>query len=265
MSQEGLPRRWPWLVRKFCWYVRRDLRKKFHAVRLSRTSAKLPTDNASILIVLNHPSWWDPLVCTPIIAQWTSHAHYAAIDAVALQKYPVLGRLGFFPVDTKSLRGAVAFLKLAEQILSDPGRIIWLTAQGEFSDVRKRPLGLKPGAGHLASRLSQGWIVPLAIEYTFWNESTPEALLRFGTPIALTPNSGTPAEWTARIEEAMTGNLDHLNAETMTRDPKLFTELVGGNVGVGGWYDRFRQFTSWIRGRKFDPSHAAASRREESA
>ena len=36
--------------------------------------------------------------------------------------------------------------------------------------------------GRLARRLDAGIILPLAIEYPFWSEKTPEALLAFGRP-----------------------------------------------------------------------------------
>ena len=60
------------------------------------------------------------------------------------------GCLGFFGVDPSTLRGAAEFLRTGEAILSAPQRALWVTAQGEFTDVRTRPLQLKTGVGHLA-------------------------------------------------------------------------------------------------------------------
>ncbi len=257
-TKPEMPRRWEWLCRKFIWYVRRDLRKRFHALRISRTSAPLPIDGTPIIVVLNHPAWWDPLICTALLDHFPKYHHYAAIDAIALKKYGVLSRLGFFPVDTKTLRGAAEFLRLAQHILAEHFRTVWLTAQGEFADVRKRPLELRSGVGHLASQLKAGWVLPIAIEYSFWMESTPEALVRFGTPISIGDHQRNGREWTTMIEAELTRTLDALNAETIQRDPQLFETLIGGSSGAGGWYDRFRRVGSWMRGKKFDSSHASA-------
>ena len=128
--------------------------------------------------------------------------------------------------------------------------------QGRFSDVRTRPLELRSGVGHLAARLDNAVILPVALEYAFWNEKTPEALVRVGTPIAVSDFPGLKAkEWTERIEAALTETLDGLNRETMTRDPALFTPMLTGKVGVGGVYDAGRRVTAAVRGQRFDPSH----------
>lgn len=255
-SELRLPTRWPWLVRGFQRYAVRYTRKHFHAVRLSKTSAPIHTGVDPILVVLNHPSWWDPMLCTVLSLRFPRHEHYPAIDDEALLQYRVFSKLGFFGVDTKSLRGAAAFLRTATHILSAPGRMVWVTAQGRFSDVRERPLNLRSGVGHLAARLDRALILPVALEYAFWTERTPEALVRVGPPIDTLEAPSRPArEWTQRIETALTETLDGLNAEAVSRDPERFEPLVTGNAGVGGVYDFVRRLGSWARGRRFDPTH----------
>ena len=104
--------------------------------------------------------------------------------------------------------------------------------------------------------MPRGAVVPVALEYAFWNERTPEALVRVGEPLRVEEHTGLSGkEWTAIIERSLTDNLDRLNAETMTRDPSLFVDLVSGKTGVGGMYDLWRRMKSWLRGRRFDPSH----------
>ena len=49
-------------VRGFTRYVRRYLRRHFHAVRLVRAGRPEAPAEGPLVIVLNHPSWWDPLV-----------------------------------------------------------------------------------------------------------------------------------------------------------------------------------------------------------
>ena len=254
----ALPRRWPWLVRGFRRYCQRYVRKHFHAVRLSRTSHNLPTGDEPVLVVLNHPSWWDPLVGIILSEQLRDRDHFAAIDAVAVERYAFFKRLGFVGVDTKSLRGPVEFLRIGETILSESNRVFWVTAQGRFTDVRERPLNLRSGVGHLAARLERGYVVPLALEYAFWSERTPEALARFGEPLRIADHPGLNGkEWTRLIEVSLTETLDGLNSEAMSRDPAKFTTVLSGRVGVGGMYDTWRHMKAWLRGEKFDPSHDA--------
>jgi 1-acyl-sn-glycerol-3-phosphate acyltransferase len=255
-AETPLPRRVGWLLTGFRWYVRRFLRKNFHAVRLSLGGADIPADGEPLLIVMNHPSWWDPMLGAFLLDLFPKHDHYCAIDAEMIEKYGVFKKLGFFGIDMKSLRGAAQFLKTGSAILSAPGRAVWVTAQGEFADVRQRPLNLKPGVGHLAARMTGGWVLPLAFEYAFWNERPPEALVRIGEPVPISP---APAKaWTARIEAALTRTLDALNGDAISRAPARFRTLLGGKTGAGGAYDFFRRLGCWLRFKRFDPTHDAA-------
>jgi len=173
----------------------------------------------------------------------------------------VFKRLGFVGVDTKGLRGAAAFLRTGQKILSEPNRVFWVTAQGRFTDVRERPLNLQSGVGRLASRMERGFVVPLALEYSFWTERTPEALARFGEPLAIESHSELEGrQWLKLIEDSLTETVDELNAEAMSRDPALFTTLLDGRTGIGGMYDRWRRIKAMLRGRRFDPSHEAVIR-----
>ena len=237
------------------------VRKHFHAVRLSKGSAPVPAGDDPVLVVLNHPSWWDPLICAVLSRQFNTLGHYAAIDAEAVRRYGFFKWVGFYGVDPSSLRGAAEFVRTTAAILAKPNRVVWVTAQGRFTDVRTRPLGLRSGVGHVAARLDRGLVLPLAVEYTFWTERTPEALARFGEPIDVREAPGRSGKaWTARIEAALTDTLDALNADALTRDPVLFTTLLAGRAGVGGLYDVWRRAKALVTGRRFDPAHDTGDR-----
>jgi hypothetical protein len=104
--------------------------------------------------------------------------------------------------------------------------------------------------------MERGCVLPVALEYTFWAERTPEALVRIGPPLPAADHPKRSGKaWTQMIEAALTDTLDGLNREAMTRDPGLFSSLVDGKAGVGGVYDVWRRAKAWAGGRRFDPSH----------
>ncbi|MCS7021690.1 MAG: lysophospholipid acyltransferase family protein [Gemmataceae bacterium] len=257
-----LPHRWLWLIRGFRRYVRRYLARHFHAVRLSRGGSPwpLPTD-LPLLIVLNHPSWWDPLLGVFLSSFLPHYEHFAVIDNKALKRYPFLQRLGFVGIEPDTYRGAVTFLRYGQAILSRDRHVLWVTAQGRFADVRQRPVQLQAGVAHLATRMNKGWIVPLALEYPFWTERTPEALVRIGTPLAVDPTQRlAPAEWLQLVTAALTQTMDQLATESISRDEQQFTTLLRGHCGVAGWYGRWQRVRSWLRGQRYQPEHAAIMR-----
>jgi 1-acyl-sn-glycerol-3-phosphate acyltransferase len=245
-----LPRRSAWLFGWFRAYARRYVRRHFHAVRVSREGAVPILPDGAVIVVLNHPSWWDPLiglVLTDFMP--ASRVHYAPIEAGGLAQYPFLERLGFFGVEVGTTRGSMAFLRQSRAILARPVSILWITSQGEFVDPRERPVKLKEGVGHLVHRLSLVTIVPLALEYPFWNDRCPEALARFGDPITVSAGRQfSPTALTARMEQALQDTQDRLADEARRRNPAAFTTILGGTAGVGGVYDLWRRVKARVHG-----------------
>jgi 1-acyl-sn-glycerol-3-phosphate acyltransferase len=247
-------------LRWFLGYVHGYLRRNFRAVRLLGAAPPSPPSGEPMVVVLNHPSWWDPLVGLWLTQLFPEREHYAPIESAALAKYRFFERLGFFGIEPGTTAGGLAFLRAATAILSRAGTAVWITGQGQFCDVRERPVRLRPGIAHLARRLDGGCIVPLALEYPFWNERYPEALARFGTPIAIGRGADrSVADWLARIEAGVTTAQEELAAAAMKRDPARFRTLVGGSVGVGGVYDAWRRLRGLVTGRRCDVGHDSAA------
>lgn len=239
----------------FGWYLRWYFYRRFHAVRLSRTGLPPEIAGRPVIIYGNHPSWWDPALYILLCALlFPNRRGYGPMDAKALGNYGLFERMGVFGIALDSPRGAARFLSTSLGILSDATSILWITAEGEFTDPRRRPIQLRPGLAHLARRVPGAVILPLAVEYTFWNESKPEALVRFGDPIQGGGNRSVP-EWTAHLEAELTRTMDVLGTESTQRDPRLFRPLLRGVVGVGGIYDLWRRSRALASGRRFDPRH----------
>lgn len=250
-------RRSPTLVRLFTQhYARRYLAKHFHGVWLSR-SGQIPTlAPGPVVVLLNHPSWWDPLIGMVLADFFPERTHFVPIDARMLARYRFFARLGFYGVETGTLHGARAFLRDSVAILAHPGTALWITAQGQFTDARRRPPGLMSGVAHLIRRLERGSILPLALEYTFWNERPPEALARFGTVLPIEAGASRSADdWLRCLNDALASCQDVLASEAMQRNPELFHPLLAGKAGVGGIYDVWRRLKSWLRGERFHPEH----------
>ena len=226
-------------------------------MRVSRTGLPRGVAGKPLIVYSNHPSWWDPavyiLLCDML---FPNRAGYGPMDAAALGKYGVLERMGVFGVELDNPRGAATFLRTCLAVLASPSNMLWITAEGAFTDHRTRPVALRPGLAHLARQVPGAVILPLALEYTFWDESRPEAPLRFGEP-PLSDRQGSVADWTARLEASLADTMDALATESATRNPALFQPLVRGGVGIGGIYDSWRWLRATANGRRFDPSHGS--------
>jgi 1-acyl-sn-glycerol-3-phosphate acyltransferase len=236
---------------------RRYFTRHMNALRVASWGMPAVPASGPVIVYSNHPAWWDAALY--IIAAdrfFPACESYAPIDAAMLRQYGIFGRIGAFGVDLDSPRGAADFLRIGAEILSSPNRALWITAQGRFSDVRERPLGLKPGVARLIERAPGCTILPLAIEYGFWLERGAEAFMAFGQPMRGQDllNLARPARL-QHLEAELTATLDHLSADVQSRDAARFRAMIEGRAGIGGIYDGWRRMAAALRGRAFDPSH----------
>ncbi len=250
----------------FMWYVRKYLARNFHALRLQAGGDGVPDRpvlaGEPVVFYSNHPGWWDPL--TFLYAGHVLHPErmvYGPIDAAALGKYRFLERIGLFGIEPGTWRGSARFLRMARAAARRTDVILWITAQGEFTDPRTRPLVMRPGIGHAVAAMDRGLIVPFAVEYPFWNERLPEALVAYGPAFRVADAPGRSAdEWTGVLARGLEATQDRLAAAAMARDPGAFTTLLAGRVGVNAVYDSVRRVGAWLRGRPFDASHGGEAR-----
>jgi 1-acyl-sn-glycerol-3-phosphate acyltransferase len=224
------------------WYMYRHL----HAIRVN-TLRPPRLSGLPIVVCMNHPSWWDPLVAmTLALRLFPERRHYAPMESNSLSKFGFFERIGFFGVEPGSPKGAAKFLRVASGVLENPEGMLWVTAQGTFSDVRHRPVTLRSGLGHLAARKGNFALLPVAFEYPHWEERLPEALVRFGEPIIVAGAAArSPEQWTATFAHALECTQDELAAASMARSASAFEVLAYGGSGVGGIYGGWR----WARAK----------------
>ena len=244
-------------LRLFRRLVRRYFRRHFRAV-LAQHPDRLRDTHGPLIVYGNHSSWWDPMLIV-LLADLLlpNRKHYAPIDANALKKYPILRKLGIFPVEMGSQRGAAQFLRTAEAILRDGG-VLWLTPQGRFADPREFPLAFKPGLAALALRMPEIPLLPLAVEYTFWDERLPETLMHVGQPVHITPTRNT-AEATQVLESSLSNCMYALQQAATKRQDSALTQILSGGRGTGGAYGLLRRLRAIFKGSRLDPDHSRRS------
>lgn len=219
----------PHISSRTLWFFRLIVRLNFwwhfHAVRVSDGS-RLSQLRGPLIVYGNHASWWDPMVAVLLAQRFLpGRAHFAPMEAESLSKHGILQRVGVFPVQLQSVRGAAQFMRTGLAVLQANG-VLWITPQGRFADARERPLGFKPGLAALAARVPGGCtLLPLAVEYVYWNERQPQALMRLGEPVHI--NATTAAECEPRLEAALLKTMAELEALALRREASGFHTILG--------------------------------------
>ncbi len=245
------------ILRLFRRIVRRYFRRHFHGVRISGAS-RLQGITGPLIVYANHSSWWDPMVAILLAEElMPERSHFAPMDEEALSRYGILRKVGIFPIEMKTARGAAQFLRRGLSIV-DEGGVLWITPQGRFVDPHVRPLEFKPGLASLAARIASSCgvctLLPLAIEYTFWDERLPEVLLRFGEPVSVL-RGATPEKVQERLVGALVRTMDRLRNLAASRDASAFSTLARGAVGVGGFYAIGQRLKALLLRRPYRAEH----------
>ena len=248
----------PLLWRLFGRYARHYISRSFHAVRLSRAGCPPVASDQPLVIFLNHPSWWDPLLCL-FLAQrfFPDRKHYAPIDARALARYRFFTHLGFFGVTPGTRQGARTFIQTSQAILQHRSETaLWLTPEGQFADPRQRPVRMQSGMRYLVQHLRAAIYVPLALEYPFWEERFPEVLVRFGAPIQLGPEAqhGIKSD-VGLLARQLQETQDELTREACQRQLDEFDIILRGREGMGGIYAAWCGLRGRLWGEQFQRTH----------
>ncbi len=244
------------LNRGFRRYVRRFVKSSFNAVRVAGAGNARGLPCGSVVVYVNHPGWWDPMAAVLFTDLLLKRKFAAPMDAAALARYPVLERLGFFGVERESAAGAREFLRQSRRVLADGDVALWITPAGRFHDVRES-VPFQAGLSHLLGREFNGSVLPVALEYVFWNERRPELLARFGPALNSLELPEDRVERTLYLERRLAEEQSALASQALERSGSGFEPLLAGSGGIGGIYDAWRRLSCWLRGGSFEARHEA--------
>ena len=163
--------------------------------------------NGPLIVVTNHPSWWDPLVLVMLTERMPPWRTHFAPDrgAGALPSTRSWNGSGSTASRPGTVRGSLAFLRQSLAILVAPESTLWITAQGEFVDPPRpadpaqagnRPPGPSPVARARSSRWPSSIRSGTTAAPKPWHASVRPSLIS-------SSGRSSPAAWTARIEQAL--------------------------------------------------------------
>ena len=276
-GEEKTPAISKWLQSGFHLFLESYLRRNFDGIGIEsisgsgldsipRTETDFPTESESnirfsldapLIIYANHPSWWDPMIAQFLNRKlFPNRQFYAPIDAKALEHYRVLGKLGFYGIELGTSEGIKNFLRLSTAIARTPSTAIWMTPEGKFTDAQDFSSEWMPGLGHLCQRLQAGYVIPLALEYSFWNEPRPLCLASLGQPTSIRELSQeTKQDCNQILENNLRDTQKRLRSLVVSRDPKSFSFLNTGHAGPKGIYGHARKLASLLSGHQLRKRH----------
>lgn len=262
---QTLPTSKKWLVDGFLYFSRRMVSKQFQSFAIQLNAAELDCIPLAtpIVVFTNHASWWDPISASMIRQKYfPNRIFYAPIDSDALKNYRIMEQLGFYGLKLNTIRGAADFLTTTKVILDSPNAALFITPEGKFTDVRDHSPALMPGLSHLVSKVPEIVFVPLALEYSFWDESRPQIFAKLGPAIHSNHRSHAGAElskpqWNELLTQSLRQTQEELASSVIQRDGSQFEYIIASRPKRLGWYDYFRSWRAFLQAEKFDPRHSS--------
>ncbi len=255
-----------WLIARFNWWIGKMFRKDFASLRVARgygeAMASLRDHRGPAIVIVNHSSWWDPLIGLHVTASLApGRLVLAAMEWKMLQKFGFFRRMGVFGIEPDHPESLPAMVEyVTSEFVRDPRNVFWITPQGMFEDVRT-PIRLRPGAATLAARLSERYpdlpVVAVAVEMPFWTDRKPELCIR---TMRVTTERTNTTGWLRAMTETMTENAARLAELVMARDPAGFERVTGTDrTRLNPLYDL------WLKLRGKDPTIVATDRKKIAA
>lgn len=234
--------------RLFAYYTEWLLSREFHAVRAIIHDDLYTLKNHPVVCYTNHASWWDPLVFIHLSRNlFADRKAFGPMDARSLENFSFMKKLGIFGIEPDTAHGARTFLQTATELLKSPESLLWVTAEGRFTDPRE-PLVIRPGVAHLVKRAPQISLIPVAFEYPFWEERYPELLIQIGRPIPAESLGQRNLDQILDFQtRALRQTMRNLARRSLQRDPLAFTTLIHGNSGANPVYDGLSRLSAKIR------------------
>ena len=157
------------------------------------------------------------------------------MDITQLRRFKIFRRVGLFGIEPEHPETPGRMSAYVQEVFEkDPKTLLWITPQGQFTDVRAN-LNLRPGAAALAASQPDVSVFCVAVEYCFWQDQKPELFLRFRS--CETQDRSTSG-WFRVMRQVMQENLDALSALVIQRDPEAFNQPLGkGKAKTSRLYD----------------------------
>ena len=223
---------WVWMCDKYLFGM---LENAFYAMRVKNAQKFEQRDkNFANIIYAPHSNWWDGQVGYNLCRRVFKVDIRMMIEE--LGRFPILSKAGAFSINKKSAQESMKALKYSVSAMNKPERGLWIFPQGIVKPPNFRPIEFQSGMTFVAQNCVKKYgginLIPVALNYAFLREYSPEILVEVGDPIILKDDKSDRHELTKFLEE---------NFESLCN--KQLADITNGNFE--GYETLFETPVSW--------------------
>lgn len=178
----------------------------------------LPSSTKHTLFLVNHSTWWDPLIIFLLNKHLFKANGYGMMHEEGLKSFPIFRRIGTFSINRSNPKDIIASLNYAKDRINE-GKAVWIFPQGDERPLEQRPLEFQTGASFIIEKSDQIHVIPISLYYAFEEKRKPNIYVSIGQDLspALNPEYDR-RHHTQFLEDACTDQLDHLKKQVMEKN-----------------------------------------------
>lgn len=216
------------------------IQNRFYSLRIkNKENYNKRDDRFANIIYAPHSNWWDGIVGYNVSNRIFKTKLIMMIEE--LNRFPLLAKVGAFPVNKKSAQSAMKALKYAsDELANDPVKSLWLFPQGIIRPPHYRPIIFQSGITYIAQsciKKSGGInLIPVCVNYFFLREDKPEVVVDVQDPMTITDFS------VVKDRKLFT---DNLAKDFQCKMEAQYQDITAGKLD--GYEYLFRQKLPWYK------------------
>lgn len=182
-----------------------------------------PTEKT--LYLINHSSWWDPLIIFHLNDQVVGSNGFGMMSEEGINRHSFFRKIGAFSINPNNRRHLIDSLNYSTHLLA-ANNAVWMFPQGEEQHTEKQPLQFFTGAAYIANKLPDVNIVPITIYYSLEHTRRPNAYISIGNLIKQDGyHSKNRKMMTEMFEQTVTDQLQRLRQKIIEEDHSCFKDI----------------------------------------
>jgi hypothetical protein len=164
-------------------YFRYSLKNYFFRINLKgqklleESVNKSKSSEIPIILILNHPNWWDAAFVTHFSYNYLKMDGYCFMEYKQMKDFRFFNKIGAVPIIRENAEYSLKSLNFVADSIKNKSRVAVIFPQAELTHNSKKPYKFFPGFYYLMRKIEKGIIICGFLDYRFTTEQRPELFI----------------------------------------------------------------------------------------
>lgn len=169
-----------YLIYFFKKYFKYSLKKNFFRINLKgrklleETIKKSKASEIPVILILNHPNWWDAAFVTHLSYNNLKMEGYCFMEYKQMKDFKFFNKIGAVPIIRENAEFSLKSLNFVINAIINKSRMAVIFPQAELTHNSKKPYKFFSGFYYLMKKTEKGIIICGYLDYRYTTEQRPE-------------------------------------------------------------------------------------------